>query len=123
MGPFDQKAEGEPKPCTPEHVLAICQIPFGKCPHGESDEKGEAESTRIQWLFMMKPSMVPRAITDQSAAVLEPSTRLANRPVNSRVADSPVCSHQTQRHRDAEVVVEKGKKGNGEDVRDRAVFR
>ena len=85
-GALDQKAEGEPKPCTPEHVLAIRQIPFGKCPHGESDEKARLVSTRIQWLFMMKPSMVPRAITDQSAAVLEPSTRLANRPVNSRVA-------------------------------------
>jgi hypothetical protein len=65
---------------------------------------------------MMKPSMVPRAITDQSAAVLEPSTRLASRPVNSRVAMAHSEPHQTQRHRDAEVVVQQGKKGNGEDV-------
>ncbi len=115
-GALDQKAEGEPKSRTPEHVLAIRQIPFGKCPHGEGDEKGEAG---------IDPD--PVAVHDealhgtQSDHRPEGGSAGAQYPPGQQAGEQQGCHgpqspHQTQRHRDAEVVVEQGKKGNGEDV-------
>ncbi len=98
-GALDQKAEGEPKSRTPEHVLAIRQIPFGKCPHGEGDEKGEAG---------IDPD--PVAVHDEAlhgalgdhrpeCSSAGASTRLASRPVNSRVA----MAHRAPTRRSATV--------------------
>ncbi len=85
MGPLTRKQRERPSPAHQSMCWRPPRYHSANAHMVKATKKARLVSTRIQWLFMMKPSMVPSAMTDQSAAVPEPNTRLASRPVNSSV--------------------------------------